>query len=385
MPDDLVNAMVPVLGRSLDPQFNVFDVMRHGMHEKQLSNVFGWLLDTEGTHGLGDRFVRVFVGAINRQTDPAFDVDDNYWVSQEVNTSADPTSKDIADIVLTGDRGVMVVENYFTSDGHTHCYGNYLTFGERDGRRGRVVLLCGEVMSHLQTRGWENAAVVTYGQLIDELYDGLNADRTYQRTHAEAYAFIDQIHRKFSEEARPMNQSNTLDFVIAMCSTGEARRYQSTPVETATNQFATDFAAQARERFVEGRDLLQEAKGLLRGYSANVLGPQLNDILGEGVVSGARANLKGVHQWTIYFDAAGSTGVSSLRIKFGPSAWAAVTSEQEWPNKPDEADVDYGHLFACSTEARVVQRSSVTLAEVLAGLDPQDVRLRDELLGLIRD
>ena len=61
MAADLVTGLLPVLGRSLEPGFNVFDVMHHGVHEKQMSNVFRWLLEPEGTHGFGDRFVRIFV------------------------------------------------------------------------------------------------------------------------------------------------------------------------------------------------------------------------------------------------------------------------------------------------------------------------------------
>jgi len=52
MGEDLVTQLLPTLARSLDASFNVFDVMHHGTHEKQVSNVFRWLLDAEGTHGL---------------------------------------------------------------------------------------------------------------------------------------------------------------------------------------------------------------------------------------------------------------------------------------------------------------------------------------------
>lgn len=67
MSDDFVTQFVPVLGRSLELGFNVFDVMHHGLHEKQLSNVFRWLLNAEGTHRLGDRFGKIFVDEINKQ------------------------------------------------------------------------------------------------------------------------------------------------------------------------------------------------------------------------------------------------------------------------------------------------------------------------------
>ena len=64
--DEMVTALVPSLSRSLAEQFNVFRVMRHGTHEKQLSNVFAWLLSADGTHGLGDAVQRIFVAQVNR-------------------------------------------------------------------------------------------------------------------------------------------------------------------------------------------------------------------------------------------------------------------------------------------------------------------------------
>lgn len=387
MAHDLVNAMVPVLGRSLDPKFNVFDVMHHGLHEKQVSNVFGWLLNREGTHGLGDRFVRIFVDAVNAdpQTVEALPADDVYRVQQEVDTSGPQERADIADLVLEGDESVLVIENYFTTDGHGHHYQRYLAHGAREGKRARVVLLCGKVQSHLLTNDWDQAAVVTYGSVIDRLYSQLSGDRGYRTAHPEAFAFIEQIHRKFTEGAGPVDDSNVLDFVVAMCATGEARRYQSTPVEAATKQFATDLAAQARERFGEGRDLLMEVKGRLRDFSGAVLVGQLNDVLGEGAAVKAVANLQGLYQWTIAFQGSSeaSRAVAPLRIKFGPSAWAAVSSVDEWSGAPDSSEVDYRHLFVGNAEIGVFRQSSVTLEEVLAGLDTQDTRLRDELVGLL--
>lgn len=67
---DLVTELLPVLSRSFGAPFNVFDVMHHGTHEKQLSNVFGWLLDTHGTHHLEDAFLRIFVDEVNEGRPP---------------------------------------------------------------------------------------------------------------------------------------------------------------------------------------------------------------------------------------------------------------------------------------------------------------------------
>ncbi len=58
---DVVTALLPALSRSLAEEFNVFRVMHHGTHEKQLSNVFAWLLAAESTRHLGDAFQQTHV------------------------------------------------------------------------------------------------------------------------------------------------------------------------------------------------------------------------------------------------------------------------------------------------------------------------------------
>ena len=140
---ELATALLPVLHRSLEAPFNVFEVMHHGTHEKQISNVFRWLLETEANHHLGDTFVRIFIEEVNRGLvggEPFAPV--AYLVLQEVNTSDAGGGEDIADLVLRNDDSVIVVENHFTSDGHGHSYDGYLRYSQRGGRQGAVVLLC---------------------------------------------------------------------------------------------------------------------------------------------------------------------------------------------------------------------------------------------------
>ena len=66
MRSDFLAGLLPVLGTSSGLGFNVFDVMHHGLHEKQISNVFRWLLDSGGTHRMGDTFTRIFMDEVNR-------------------------------------------------------------------------------------------------------------------------------------------------------------------------------------------------------------------------------------------------------------------------------------------------------------------------------
>ena len=86
--DQMVIALVPSLSKSLAEQFNVFRVMHHGTHEKQLSNVFAWLLNPEGTHELGDAFQRLFVEHVNRECSDSDQLPTSgYRVIQEVDTA----------------------------------------------------------------------------------------------------------------------------------------------------------------------------------------------------------------------------------------------------------------------------------------------------------
>src|ERR1700735_5501980 len=64
--EQLVTRLLPVLAKKPQEKFNVFDVMRYGGHERQLSDVFAWLLDADGTHKLGDTFLRIFIDVVNR-------------------------------------------------------------------------------------------------------------------------------------------------------------------------------------------------------------------------------------------------------------------------------------------------------------------------------
>lgn len=387
MTDELVTALLPGLGRSSKAGFNVFDVMRHGTHEKQISNVFGWLLDLHGTHELGDLFQRILVDELNRvRADAELHAHGPYLVRQEVNTSGAEDGLDIADLVLESDQERLVIENYFTSDGHGHSYQGYLDFAHRGGRRGAVVLLCRDEDSSRQTGGWEQAPVVTYGKLVTQLRQAMPAD--YARKHPESHSFIGQMHRKFVAGRGRMDDHDVLAFLTAMCATGEAVRYREQSQEAAALKFADDVANQAIERFGEGRELLQRIKGRLRNYGAQVLQPQLDTTMGPGFVTKVSATYAGIYQWTVNFDVAAEGedfGESGLQLKFGPSAWFANEQDRHWRRTVDRATADYSHLFLTRAGLREIRQSAVTLEQVLDGLRPDDRRLHDEIVEFWRD
>ena len=391
---DLAIALLPTLGRSTDSHFNVFDVMHHGTHEKQLSNVFGWLLDTQGTHHLDDRFVRIFIEEVNRHLPESvqFAVTD-YTVLQEVNTAQGAQeAPDIADLVLVNDESVIVVENYYTSDGHGHNYAGYLGHSQRDGRQGAVVLLCEDHESARQTLGWEEASVVTYRVLLDRLWQVVSSDGQYQRKHPEPYSFIDQMYRKFVKGRGPMEDQQVLDFVVAMCATGEAGRYAEQPHDSASERFANEVAQQARERFGEGRELLMRVKHRLTNYGDQHLKRQLNTTLGDGFVSQVSAHYSGNYRWTVNLNLSvrdlpdeADFGEEQLQIKFGPSAWYANEQDSNWKLTVDPAVADYSRLFITRAKNKEIRQSEVTLHQVLEGLSPEDMRLHDEIVQILSD
>ena len=168
-----------------------------------------------------------------------------------------PGRVDIADIVLESDKAVLVVENFYTSDGHGHSYDDYLGFSKRAAPAGAVVILCRDRDDSLLRGGWENATILTYDALVDRLHAGLTRDLSYQTKHPDAFSLIDQMHRKYGKGTKRMDDSEVLAFVTAMCTTGEAGRYQSSPVQAAAEKFADDLAQPAMLRFLEGRELLR--------------------------------------------------------------------------------------------------------------------------------
>lgn len=387
MQDDVLTGLLPVLGRPSDTGFNVFDVMHHGVHEKQMSNVFRWLLDDAGSHNFGAAFVDIFIAAVNERRFPGSEIPiGQFFARQEVNTVLEGVGADIADIVLESDRSCVVVENYLTSDGHGHGYERYLNYALGRKEIGLVVLLCRDEDTSLQTQGWQDAVVLTYENLIRRLHGALEADRAYRRGNQEASAFIDQMYRKFVTRRAPMADNDVLDFITAMCDTGEAGRYQEAKQETAAERFANDVAEQARMRLKESREVLQRAKDQLKSFAAGPLATQLNAKLGDGTVGKVSARYAGIYQWTINFeikDSSNDIGEAALQLKFGPSAWHANENDSHWKITIDPAEADYSHVFITRATTLELRQSPVTLKEVLDGLDPTDVRLRDAILGLL--
>lgn len=378
----MVSAFLPALVAAREPTFNVFDVMHHGTHEKQLSNVFAWLLDPSGTHSLGDRFQRLFLEHVNRDLEQSLPGHETFSVRQEVDVDLTGSAPDIADLVLESQHAVLVVENYYTSDGHGHGYATYKRYAERDGKQGVVVMLCARVSSNRLTDGWQEAAVVSYSDLIKPLTALLERDQTYQQSYPDQRSFLRHLHDRYVKEDR-LNDGEMVGFIEAMCSTGQARHYRAQNAEAAALAFSDSLREAALEQFHEGRAFLQRTKAELKAYVSRHLSPQLESVLGEGAITHVSANYAGIHQWVVnVWIGEHERGASpSFQIRFGPTAWHANNGDSHWHVRV--TDPDYRHLFLSRVDLREIRQSTVTIGEAAAGIDGHDFRLRDEVLQLL--
>lgn len=384
MNEELVTTLLPILAKRSEREFNVFTVMHHGTHEKQLSNVIAWLLDADGTHKCGDAFLRIFLEEVNRGLDgtEAPIGAGSFSVRQEVDTSEPGKPMDVADLVLEDHDTVIVVENYYTSSGHGHSYGGYLGFGKRGGKRSVVVLLCENQNRAAQTDGWEKAPVVTYATLIDKLCREVAEDGDFKRECPQQHSFIMQMQRYFVRGGR-MDDEGLIDFIDALCATGEARHFGTQRKEDAPINFGDHLREEAVRRFEESRELLRRLKRKLRDYGDGTLKPQLNAALNEQYVGEVSARYQGNYEWSINFHSVSDSSKPAFQLKFGPSAWYANEKDGDRPASERSLGPDYAHLFV--TRGKRIQQSVVALREVVNGLSQDDTRLRDEILGLMKE
>lgn len=380
----MVVALVPSLSRSLAERFNVFRIMHHGTHEKQISNVFAWLLRVDGTHGLGDTFQRIFAEQVNRALPVGSQLPTTgYRVYQEVDTSGhDALGRDIADIVLSSARVNIVVENFQSSDGHGHDYYRYLAHGTAGGKRSVVVLLCARREPHRQTDGWEHALVITYGDLLEPLKAHVARDSAWRRTNQQQSFFIDQVLEHFLEGTVGMSYEERIAFIESMCKTGESARYGHRPQEIAAQEFAELLAQHAKRQFEEGRKTLALVKTTLKRFCEQALLAQLNTALETDEFTAVYARFVGQWEWCVTLRRGASK--PSVHLEFGPTA---VVENDRAPESL--ADPDYTRLFVTRQASGhdgidYILQTDVGLVDVIAGLAVDDARLRDAVLVTIR-
>lgn len=382
--DATVTQLVPSLSRSLAEQFNVLRVMHHGTHEKQLSNVFAWLLRTDGTHHLGDRFQRLLLARVNEGSPARAELPPSGYdhVAQEVDTVGDVAAgKDIADIVLTQRDARVVIENFGTSDGHGHGYVHYRDFGTQDGRRAAVVLLCIRHEPHRQRDGWENAIAITYAALLGDLRDLIANDRAWSQANRPQLFFLEQLFDHFLEGPSAMSLDDRLAFLKTMCETGESARYGYRPQDTASEEFANLIAQHARQQFDDGRKVLGQIKKALQSYATHTLTKQLNDLWSTGQVTRVAVPYQGKWEWCVVLRRADAQ--PNLFITFGPTAVVENEQVTEPMVAPDYSKVFVGRQAAEGEAVEQHEQTEVGLDEILAGLPADDTRLRDAFVELL--
>jgi len=380
--DALVTSLVPSLSRSLTRQFNLFHVLRHGTHEKQLSNVFAWLLDADETHGLGDVFQRIFIKLINEQIDSEPPLPfEKYRVQQEVDTAIDETAKDIADIVMFGKEATVVIENFISSDGHGHDYYGYLNFGAQGGTQSVVVLLCSRHEPARQIDGWQHAVVITYVHALKPLKEHVMNNAAWCETHAPQNYLLTQLFEHFIEGPNAVNSHDQIEFIKVLCETGESERYGKRPLDNQAEEFSDLIAQHAKRQFEEGRVLLGKVKRALRDLAESVVRNQINARADQELVGSARARLAGQYEWYVVLHSPEGNVLGGF--VFGPSAVFYNSINNRPIDKPD-----YSQIFAMvetKTQADyVLVETGVGFAELATGVPAEDTRLSEAFLRALR-
>lgn len=295
--------------------------------------------------------------------------------------ATDAVSADIADIVLTRPDAAVVVENFGTSDGHGHSYWRYLAHGTAGRRSAVVVLLCQRREPHLQRDGWERAVVVTYAELLQGVRAHIAGNQRWCRNHPDQHSFIRQMVGHFVEGPAAMNLEDTIAFLTVMCETGESARYGHRPRDVAANEFVDLVAEHARRQLDDSRTVLATTKRRLREYSRSTLMDHVNSMIPEGPIEQVVTRFVGQWEWTVELQRAAS--YPTVFLHFGPTA---VVEQQQAP-RPIE-DPDYSRLFVSlqgATGAGIssIMQTDVQLVEIIEGLEPEDLRLRDAVLRTI--
>lgn len=383
MSTGLAAALIPHLVRADEEAFNIFRVLHHGTHEKQLSNLFAWLLNPTGSHGLGDLGVRAFVDIVRtrQQLDLAQPLG-RVQVFQEIGVRE---RADIADILVLTDTTAFVIENYGTSDGHGHSYEDYVRHGERYRDESVAVLLCARHEAGRQTKGWEKAPVVTYREWIASVAASIPMNFSTRRP--AQHWLLAQMDDYFVKGVRTMKETHDLvALMAALADRGLDAVYRS---PQGAEELMRVLAAEVEDSFTASRDLLQDVKAKLKRYCDRVLIPTLNAELGEGYVSRRLNDYSGIYQWTINLPtltgAVGTDddgGAGNLQIKWGPSASEAILRDPGWRGAwQSTAAPDFASLFL--TFNREIVPSRVSLADVVSDLSPSDTRLVDEVRDLL--
>lgn len=381
--EHVITRLVPSLSKSLAEQFNVFRVMHHGTHEKQLSNVFAWLLRPEATHELGPLFQKIFIEqlALDR---PELDTlpTSGYKVTQEVDTSGHAEhGRDVADIVLMQAGTTILIENFESSDGHGHSFERYRSHGAAEGHESVVVLLCARREPHRQTGGWEGAAVVTYSALLESLKAQVDQNATWRRTHHHQHSFINQLVEHFVEGTGPVTIEDQIAFIRTMCDTGESARYGHRPQRLAAQEFANLLAQHAKRQFDEGRAMLLRIKRTLKAYAAGPLSEQLRLSLPDQHGVSVQARFVGQWEWCVTLRR--TEAAPTIYLEFGPTAVVENGRAPEPIAHPDFSKVFVSRQAIDHDGIDRLIQTDVGLDEVLAGFESNDTRLRDAVLALV--
>lgn len=232
----------------------------------------------------------------------------------------------------------------------------------------------------MQTGGWENAAVLTYSELLEALQAHIARDGSWRATHPRQDFFMNDLVEQFTEGPGVVSVQDRIRFIETMCDTGESARYGRRPHDAAAQEFADAVAQHARRQFEEGRQTLAEEQRSLRRYAEQTLLPRINEALPAGPVTAVETRFVGQWEWAVALRRADP--YPHFYLEFGPTAVVENQLVPEPVVDPDFTEIFVTREVTDDDGIDRIHQTDVRLDEILTGLGNEDSRLLESVLAI---
>ena len=192
-------------------RFNPIRVMKMESMEIRHSAILGWLLDPQGSHGLGDDFLKAFLSEALSGRDGADPVSALDVLREDFSTARIKVEKQSIDLFVqlerTGSDWVFVIENKYHSGLHSDQLDRY--FKKTKNAFGKSTKICGVLLSlHDTPTDDERYAPINYSDVFRLIEDVVERQPTTPEvsTFIRHYINILKEAASMSEEAKDIQK-----------------------------------------------------------------------------------------------------------------------------------------------------------------------------------
>lgn len=188
-------------------EFSPFDVLRYADYEIRHSNVLAWLLRPDGSHGIGDAFIREFMHCLNESATkanlPRFPMPESFE-GDNIQVEREFHHVDIA-LLFPRERLLVAVENKLEAAAPQHYdqvdhYQKELRKRYKHEYNVRRVLLTASRVGATE-REAVHVSWFTIHEIVDSLYPDRSRPRASEAVGAFIQQYLDVVHRMVLQQA----------------------------------------------------------------------------------------------------------------------------------------------------------------------------------------